>query len=109
MSSERLGNGMTGEIIAIVTVGVALAGLILTSVHGLRGEIAALRADTQEQIAGLRTDTQEQIGGLRGEIAALRGEIAEIRSELAQLRERMAHLEGLLDGLREAIAARVAS
>ena len=44
---------MTGEIIAIVTVGVALAGLILTSVHGLRGEIAALRADTQEQIAGL--------------------------------------------------------
>ncbi|MDE0433925.1 MAG: hypothetical protein OXH92_07935 [Bryobacterales bacterium] len=89
---------MTGEIIAIVTVGVALAGLILTSVHGLRGEIAALRADTQEQI-----------GGLRGEIAALRGEIAEIRSELAQLRERMAHLEGLLDGLREAIAARVAS
>ena len=120
MSSERLGNGMTGEIIAIVTVGVALAGLILTSVHGLRGEIAALRtdtqeqiaglrADTQEQIAGLRADTQEQIGGLREEIAALRGEIAEIRSELAQLRERMAHLEGLLDGLREAIAARVAS
>lgn len=98
MSSERLENGMTGEIIAIVTVGVALAGLILTSVHGLRGEIAALRADTQEQIAGLRE-----------EIAALRGEIAEIRSELAQLRERMAHLEGLLDGLREAIAARVAS
>ena len=89
---------MTGEIIAIVTVGVVLAGLILTSVHGLRGEIAALRADMQEQI-----------GGLRGEIAALRGEIAEIRSELAQLRERMAHLEGLLDGLREAIAARVAS
>lgn len=100
---------MTGEIIAIVTVGVALAGLILTSVHGLRGEIAALRTDTQEQIAGLRADTQEQIGGLREEIAALRGEIAEIRSELAQLRERMAHLEGLLDGLREAIAARVAS
>lgn len=98
MCAEWLDNGMTGEIIAILTVGVALAGLILTSVHGLRGEIA-----------GLRGDMQEQIGGLRGEIAALRGEIAEIRSELAQLRERMAHLEGLLDGLREAIAVRVAS
>ena len=116
MSSERLDNGMTGEIIAILTVGVALAGLILTSVHGLRGEIAGLRGDTQaqmgelrEEIAGLRRDMQAEMGGLRGEIAALRGEIAEIRSELAQLRERMAHLEGLLDGLREAIAARVAS
>ena len=70
---------MSGEIIAIVTVGIALAGLILTSVHGLRGEIAGLR-----------------------------GEVADIRSEVTQLRERMAHLEGLLEGLREAITGRVA-
>ncbi len=68
---------MSGEIIAIVTVGIGLAGLILTSVHGLRGEIAGLR-----------------------------GEIAEIRTEVSQLRERMAHLEGLLEGLREAITGR---
>ena len=82
---------MSGEIIAIVTVGVALAGLILTSVRGLRG------------------DMQAQIGGLRGEIAGLGGEVAEIRSEVTQLRERMAHLQGLLEGLREAITGRVAS
>ena len=37
----------------------------------------------------------------------LRGEIAEIRDGVAQLRERMAHLEGLLEGLREAITGRV--
>ncbi len=71
---------MSGEIIAILGVGVAIAGLILTSNHALRGEIAGLR-----------------------------GEIAEIRVELAQLRERMAHLEGLLEGLREAISGRAAS
>ena len=82
---------MSGEMIAIVAVGVALAGLILTSVRGLR------------------QDMQVQIGGLRGEIAGLRGEIAEIRAELAQLRERMAHLEGLLEGLREAISGRAAA
>ena len=64
---------MSGEIIAILGVGVTLAGLILTSVRGLRGEIA------------------------------------EIRSGVAQLRERMAHLEGLLDGLREAITVRAAA
>ena len=80
---------MSGEMIAIVAVGVALAGLILTSVRGLR------------------QDMQAQIGGLRGEIAGLRGEIAEVRAQIAQLRERMAHLEGLLEGLREAISGRV--
>ena len=79
---------MSGEIIAILGVGVALAGLILTSVRGLR------------------QDMQTQFGGLRGDIAGLRGEIAEIRAEIAQLRERMAHLEGLLEGLREAISGR---
>ena len=45
--------------------------------------------------------------GLRAEIAGLRGEIAEVRTEVAQLRERMAHLEGLLEGLREASRERV--
>ena len=69
---------MSGEMIAIVAVGVALAGVILTSVRGLRGEIAGLR-----------------------------GEIAEVRAQIAQLRERMAKPEGLLEGLREAISGRV--
>ena len=82
---------MSGEMIAIVAVGVALAGVILTSVRGLR------------------QDMQAQIGGLRGEIAGLRGEIGEIRPAIAQLRERMAHLEGLLEGLREAISGRPAA
>ena len=82
---------MSGEMIAIVAVGVALAGVILTSVRGLR------------------QDMQAQIGGLRGEIAGLRGEIAEVRAQIAQLRERMAHLEGLLEGLREAITGRAAA
>ena len=68
---------MSGEITAILGVGVALAGLILTSV------------------CRLRQDMQAQIGGLR--------------SEIAQLRERMAHLEGLLEGLREAISGRAAA
>ena len=38
---------MSGEIIAILGVGVALAGLILTSVRGLRGEIAGLRGGSR--------------------------------------------------------------
>ena len=61
---------MTPEIIAIVTVGVALAGLILTSARGVRQDIN------------------------------------ELRGEVGTLRERMAHLEGLMEGLREAITGR---
>lgn len=61
---------MSGEMITILAVGVALAGLILTSFRGLRDEIA------------------------------------EVRNEIVALRERMAHLEGLLEGLREAIGIR---
>ena len=76
-------------LIAVLAIGATLAGVILTSVRGLRQDMHA------------------QMGGLRGEIAGLRGEIAEIRGEIAQLRERMAHLEGLLEGLREAITGRV--
>ena len=65
---------MSPEIIAIASVGVALAGLILT---------------------GQRVIPAEQ--------AAQRQGIAALREDLAALRERMAHLEGLLEGLREAI------
>ena len=61
---------MTPELIAIVTVGVALAGVILTSARGVRQDIN------------------------------------ELRGEVGTLRERMAHLEGLMEGLREAITGR---
>ena len=65
---------MSPEIIAIVTVGTALAALILTGQRTIRAELAAQRQDLAAQ-----------------------------RQDLAALRERMAHLEGLLEGLREAL------
>ncbi len=67
---------MSGEMIAILAVGVALAGVILTS--------------------------------LRGTEARLEAQINDLRGEVGELRERMAHLEGLLEGLREAITGRAA-
>ena len=78
---------MTPEILTIIVIGIALAGLILNGQRVSSAEIKSLRA----------------------EITELRAEITELRAEVGQLRERMAHLEGLLEGLREAIThARVA-
>ncbi len=75
---------MSGEIMAIVGVGVALAGLILTSNRGLRQDMRQLES-------------------------RLEGRISALDAQMGELRERMAHLEGLLEGLREAITGRVAS
>lgn len=60
---------MTPEIISVIAVGVALAGIVLISIRGLRGEIAAVR----------------------GETAVLRGEMAELRNP-------MARIEGMFEG-----------
>ena len=59
---------MSGEIIAILGVGVALAGLILTSVRGLRGELAEIRGE----IAQLR----ERMAHLEGLLEGLREAIS---------------------------------
>ena len=79
---------MSGEIIAILAVGVALAGVILNSNRGLR-------QDVRQDIARLESRLDERIRGLE--------------SQFGELRERMAHLEGLLEGLREAITGRAAA
>ena len=82
-------------LIAVVAVGATLAGLILTGQRAIRAELSEQRRELAEQ---------------RRELAAQRKEFGErftsLEQQIAELRERMAHLEGLLDGLREAIAIR---
>ena len=63
---------MSGEMIAIVAVGVALAGVILTATRGLRQDMARL---------------DERINGLDSRFDA-------IEKQFGELRERMAHLKG---------------
>ena len=65
-----------------------LAGLILTGNRGLRQDI-------RQDMARLETRLDERISGLE--------------SQISDLRERMAHLEGLLEGLREAITVRASA
>ena len=72
---------MSPELIAILTIGVSLAGGQLASVLWVVGRF--------ERVGSEMADRFERVG-----------------KEMADLRERLARLEGLLDGLREAISGR---
>lgn len=74
----------TPEFIAILAVGVALAGLILRQGTRLDGRIDRMNERVEERLGRLE----------QGQ---------------ADLRERMAKLEGLLEGLREAITGKRAA
>ncbi len=65
-------------IVTIISATIALAGLIITGQNGLRTE--------------MREQRKENNG---------------LREAIGELRERMAHLEGLIEGLREAITGRL--
>lgn len=67
---------MSAELVAILAVGVALAGLIVGVLRGLRAD-------------------------MRTEIRDVRAEVREVRSDVGDLRERMARMEGLFEGFRE--------
>ena len=82
----------TAIFIAIIAVGVSLAGLILRMgrrIDRLEDRIVAVEQRLEDRIAA-----GEQRLGAR---------LAGVEQGLAELRERMARLEGLLDGLREAV------
>ena len=94
---------MTPEIIAIVTVGVALAGVIIASARGVRQDVARLESRLDGRIEALESRLDGRIGALESRVEE---QFNTLHGEIGELRERMAHLEGLLDGLREAITGR---
>ena len=81
---------MTNEqlLTIIISILIPLGGLILV-------QSRSLRRDMTQMEARLREDTSQ-----------LGSRMDRIESQIGELRERMAHLEGLLEGLREAITRR---
>ena len=70
--------------------------------RGLRQDMARLGSRLEERINGLESR-------LDGSIKALESRFDGLERQFGELRERMAHLEGLLEGLREAITGRAAA
>ena len=75
---------LAGILIAILAVGVTLAGLILASSRGLRQDMVRLESRMRE-------------------------DINQMSDRLARVEHSQAKLEGLLEGLREAITGRAAA
>ena len=90
MSMELI--ALIGIGVTAISIGVALAALILNTQRNLR-------ADMQAEFKSVRAEMQTQREETKTEFKAQ-------REIIISLLERMAHLEGLLEGLREAIAGR---
>ena len=97
---------MSNELIAILSVGIALAALMLTQNRNLRADLTKLIED-QGTVLGKRIEDQGT--ALNKRLDGQTIEIAEIKKEVYGLGKRMAHLEGLVEGLKEAVVARFAA
>ena len=93
---------------AWTVVGAAIAILIAigTAFRSLRSEMRSFREHVDNRIDAQGEDLRERIDA-RGK--DLRERIDAQGKEIGQLRERMARLEGLLEGLREAITGKRAA
>ena len=78
-------------LIAVVAVGVGLAGLMLASWRGVRHAMRDMRHEMREEIHEVRHEMRDMLNHM-----------GRIDSHIAELRERMAQVEGLLQGLRDA-------
>ena len=97
---------MSGEIIAILSVGIGL-GLLST------GLFAWLRTDLVKVEERLRGNTVKVEERLRTDLATveerLRADFKQLADRVGRLEYGQAKLEGLLEGLRETITGRAAS
>ena len=93
-------------LVAVVAVGIGLAGLMLASWRGLRREMRDMRQETRDEFHAVRQETRGEFHEVRQEIRDMRNHMGRIDSHIGELRERMGHVEGLLKGLREVFVRR---
>ena len=90
---------MTPEAWTVIGTGIVVLIAIATSHRHLRDEF-------RREMRAFRDESRGEMKAGREEF---RGETNRIHAEVGGLRERMAKLEGLLEGLREAITGRKAA
>lgn len=74
---------MSPELVAILAVGVALAGLMLRGQHGLDKRVDELRRDLTSRIDGL----DARIDGLDARLRSVETGLAEVKGQLTIVRD----------------------
>ena len=80
---------MSADLIGMLTIGLALAGLIIANSRALRRDMASLETRLRDDLKQTETRLREDLKGLD--------------QRVGRLEHGQAKLEGLLEGLREAI------
>ena len=98
---------MSPELIAILAVGIAVAGLILNGQNQTNRRLDALEQRLEGRIDALEQRMEARIDALEQRISTIELQINQrfdrLEARLAALEQRVARLEGVLDGLREAL------
>lgn len=81
---------MSPELIGILAVGVALAGLVLTAGCMTAATLRRLRSDMKQ----LRDEMRGEMEQLRNEVRALAARVGTLELRVGALEQRMARLEG---------------
>lgn len=106
---KRARSSLSQETITILTVGVALAGLILVYLGDFRAEVRAYRVEERADREAIRVEaradrarTEAAMNLARAEARADREAFAK---QITRLVEQQGTLGGFVDGLRHAIAS----
>jgi len=89
-------------ILPVIVVGITLASLSIAQARGHRADILRL----EEKMNSIEKKMDSKIDALE---VKMNSKFDGLSDEMGSLRERMAHLEGLMEGLREAITGRRAA
>lgn len=91
-------NGCPPELTQWITPAILILGFLYLnrSIRNTRGELRQDMNQMESRFESRMDRMETQIGDLR----------QQVEIQIGELRERMAHLEGLLEGLREAITRR---
>ena len=103
--TRRAGFSLTQETITILTVGVALAGLIVVNLGDMRSEVRAYRAEAHAYRAEARADRAKARADREAIRAEARADREAFAKQITRLVEQQGTLSGFVDGLRHAIAS----
>ena len=94
------------EMITIVAVGVGLAGLILNGQKNAREDTKSLEARLREEMNARFDQMDARLDQMDTRLDQMEVRFERLEARMGTMERQQAKLEGLLEGLREAISGR---